>query len=74
MPNHLFETSTAYLLDFHSNRDYIVNTVMQFNPAMLDYVKAKYSSFLNSALEMVSIIIQYGGMAEVWPFVRIRFY
>jgi hypothetical protein len=61
----IFTVNILAFLDFHTNRDYVVNTLLQFHPVMIEYVAAKYSSLLNAELETVSFHFRLGGETEV---------
>ena len=44
----------------HKHRDYIVNHVLEYHPAVVDYVQTKYRDLLTGARESVSVHFRLG--------------
>ena len=55
---------TLCIAVFHPQRDYLVNHAFKWHPAMVKYIKGKYSTILTGGLETVSIHFRLGGVEE----------
>jgi hypothetical protein len=56
-----------FILDFHHDRDYLVNHLFAFHPAMTRYLSARYGHLLNGERESVSVHFRIDSDNEVLP-------